>query len=149
MVTGSGRPASCARSSSREFTDICGSSATDRDLDASAAAALVAAVENYRATTCVGLLAVGHDHILLNRWCDRTVRWEASRREAPPSPRSGSAWSGAALSVTGSYSADGTTWTTVGTATLTGANSTLDAGVFSTAHAGSIGTASFSQFSVS
>ncbi|MDX3697657.1 hypothetical protein PV726_47295 [Streptomyces europaeiscabiei] len=38
-------------------------------------------------------------------------------------------------SVTGSYSADGTTWTTVGTATLTGANSTLDAGMFSTAHA--------------
>ncbi|MBB6421114.1 DUF1349 domain-containing protein, partial [Streptomyces sp. AK010] len=52
-------------------------------------------------------------------------------------------------SVTGSYSADGTTWTTVGTATLTGANSTLDAGMFSTAHAGSIGTASFGQFSVS
>jgi regulation of enolase protein 1 (concanavalin A-like superfamily) len=52
-------------------------------------------------------------------------------------------------SVTGSYSADGTTWTTVGTATLTGANSTLDAGMFSTAHAGSIGTATFSRFSVS
>ncbi|MEW2121456.1 DUF1349 domain-containing protein [Streptomyces sp. NPDC005474] len=52
-------------------------------------------------------------------------------------------------SVTGSYSANGTTWTTVGTATLTGANSTLDAGMFSTAHAGSIGTATFSQFSVS
>ncbi|MEU1321109.1 DUF1349 domain-containing protein [Streptomyces tibetensis] len=51
-------------------------------------------------------------------------------------------------SVTGSYSANGTTWTTVGTATLTGANSTLDAGMFSTAHAGSIGTATFSQFSV-
>ena len=48
-----------------------------------------------------------------------------------------------------SGSADGTTWTTVGTATLTGANSTLDAGMFSTAHAGSIGTANFSQFSVS
>jgi regulation of enolase protein 1 (concanavalin A-like superfamily) len=52
-------------------------------------------------------------------------------------------------SVTGSYSADGTTWTTVGTATPTGANSTLDAGMFSTAHAGTIGTANFSQFSVS
>ncbi|MDX3129752.1 DUF1349 domain-containing protein [Streptomyces europaeiscabiei] len=52
-------------------------------------------------------------------------------------------------SVTGSYSADGTTWTTVGTATPTGANSTLDAGMFSTAHAGSTGTASFTQFSVS
>jgi regulation of enolase protein 1 (concanavalin A-like superfamily) len=52
-------------------------------------------------------------------------------------------------SVTGSYSADGTTWTTVGTATLTGANSTEDAGMFSTAHAGTIGTTNFSQFSVS
>jgi regulation of enolase protein 1 (concanavalin A-like superfamily) len=52
-------------------------------------------------------------------------------------------------SVTGSYSADGTTWTTVGTATPTGANSTLDVGMFSTAHAGTIGTANFSQFSVS
>lgn len=52
-------------------------------------------------------------------------------------------------SVTGSYSADGATWTTVGTASLTGANSTLDAGMFSTAHAGTIGTANFSQFSVS
>ncbi|SFO09392.1 Right handed beta helix region [Streptomyces sp. cf124] len=52
-------------------------------------------------------------------------------------------------SVTGSYSADGTTWTTVGTATLTGANSTEDAGMFFTAHAGSTGTASFTQFSVS
>ncbi|MFJ4817218.1 DUF1349 domain-containing protein [Streptomyces sp. NPDC088801] len=52
-------------------------------------------------------------------------------------------------SVTGSYSADGTTWTTVGTATLTGASSTLDAGMFSTAHAGTIGTAAFGQFSVS
>ncbi|KUN72518.1 hypothetical protein AQJ46_11810 [Streptomyces canus] len=52
-------------------------------------------------------------------------------------------------SVTGSYSADGTTWTTVGTATLTGANSTEDAGMFSTAHGGTIGTANFSQFSVS
>jgi hypothetical protein len=52
-------------------------------------------------------------------------------------------------SVTGSYSADGTTWTAVGTATLTGANSTLDAGMFSTAHGGTIGTANFSQFSVS
>jgi regulation of enolase protein 1 (concanavalin A-like superfamily) len=52
-------------------------------------------------------------------------------------------------SVTGSYSADGATWTTVGTATLTGASSTLDAGMFSTAHAGNMGTANFSQFSVS
>ncbi|MEU3342368.1 hypothetical protein [Streptomyces sp. NPDC006668] len=37
-------------------------------------------------------------------------------------------------SVTGSYSANGTTRTTVGTATLTGANSTEDAGMFFTAH---------------
>ncbi|MFD4506605.1 DUF1349 domain-containing protein [Streptomyces sp. NPDC058457] len=51
-------------------------------------------------------------------------------------------------SVTGSYSANGTTWTTVGTATLTGANSSEDAGVFFTAHGGSPGTASFSQFAV-
>ncbi|WP_225102823.1 DUF1349 domain-containing protein [Streptomyces sp. CoH27] len=52
-------------------------------------------------------------------------------------------------SVTGSYSTDGTTWTTVGTATLTGANSSLDAGTFFTAHAPTPGTASFSQFSIS
>ncbi|MFF5139239.1 DUF1349 domain-containing protein [Streptomyces sp. NPDC013157] len=52
-------------------------------------------------------------------------------------------------SVTGSYSANGTTWTTVGTATLTGANSTEDAGVFFTAHGAAPGTAKFSQFSVS
>ncbi|MGW1563845.1 DUF1349 domain-containing protein [Streptomyces sp. NPDC002144] len=37
-------------------------------------------------------------------------------------------------SVTGSYFANGTTRTTVGTATLTGANSTEDAGMFFTAH---------------
>jgi len=52
-------------------------------------------------------------------------------------------------SITGSHSANGTTWTTVGTVTLTGANSTEDAGMFSTAHAGTPGTASFSQFSIS
>ncbi|KUO10249.1 ABC transporter ATP-binding protein [Streptomyces sp. DSM 15324] len=46
-------------------------------LDASTAAALVTAVEDYRASTGAGLLAVGHDHMLLNRWCDRTVRWES------------------------------------------------------------------------
>ncbi|WP_062027985.1 right-handed parallel beta-helix repeat-containing protein [Streptomyces griseorubiginosus] len=51
-------------------------------------------------------------------------------------------------SVTGSYSTDGTTWTTVGTATLTGANSSLDAGTFFTAHGPTPGTASFSQFSI-
>ncbi|MEV5430570.1 ATP-binding cassette domain-containing protein [Streptomyces sp. NPDC052701] len=48
-------------------------------LDASTAAALVAAVEDYRATTGAGLLAVGHDRTLLQRWCDRTVHWEECR----------------------------------------------------------------------
>ncbi|MFF0889307.1 ABC transporter ATP-binding protein [Streptomyces sp. NPDC003456] len=44
-------------------------------LDASTAAALVAAVEDYRAATGAALLAVGHDRTLLRRWCDRTVHW--------------------------------------------------------------------------
>lgn len=44
-------------------------------LDASTAAALVAAVEDYRAATGAALLAVGHDRVLLERWCDRTVHW--------------------------------------------------------------------------
>ncbi|MGW0142065.1 ABC transporter ATP-binding protein [Streptomyces calvus] len=46
-------------------------------LDASTTAALVAVVEDYRASTGAGLLAVGHDRTLLNRWCDRTVHWDA------------------------------------------------------------------------
>jgi peptide/nickel transport system ATP-binding protein len=46
-------------------------------LDASTAAALVTAVEDYRAATGAALLAVGHDRTLLERWCDRTVHWEA------------------------------------------------------------------------
>ncbi|MFJ7337505.1 ABC transporter ATP-binding protein [Streptomyces sp. NPDC101116] len=46
-------------------------------LDASTAAALVAAVEDYRASTGAALLAVGHDRTLLERWCDRTVHWDA------------------------------------------------------------------------
>jgi peptide/nickel transport system ATP-binding protein len=46
-------------------------------LDASTAAALVAAVESYRASTGAALLAVGHDRTLLERWCDRTVHWDA------------------------------------------------------------------------
>ncbi|GGX07111.1 ABC transporter ATP-binding protein [Streptomyces lomondensis] len=46
-------------------------------LDASTAAALVAAVEDYRAATGAALLAVGHDRTLLERWCDRTVHWES------------------------------------------------------------------------
>lgn len=45
-------------------------------LDASTTAALVAAVEAYRAETGAGLLAVGHDRVLLRRWCDRTVEWK-------------------------------------------------------------------------
>ncbi|MFJ4013012.1 ABC transporter ATP-binding protein [Streptomyces sp. NPDC090026] len=45
-------------------------------LDASTAAALVAAVESYRAADGAGLLAVGHDRVLLGRWCDRTAEWE-------------------------------------------------------------------------
>ncbi|AGJ52718.1 MULTISPECIES: ABC transporter ATP-binding protein [Streptomyces] len=45
-------------------------------LDASTTAALVAAVEEYRSATGAGLLAVGHDQVLLGRWCDRTVSWE-------------------------------------------------------------------------
>ncbi|MEV8533392.1 ATP-binding cassette domain-containing protein [Streptomyces sp. NPDC051211] len=44
-------------------------------LDASTTAALVGVVEEYRAETGAGLLAVGHDPVLLDRWCDRTVRW--------------------------------------------------------------------------
>ncbi|MFB7573762.1 ABC transporter ATP-binding protein [Streptomyces sp. NPDC093064] len=44
-------------------------------LDASTTAALVAVVEDYRAATGAGLLAVGHDRTLLHRWCDRTVHW--------------------------------------------------------------------------
>ncbi|MFE0700680.1 ABC transporter ATP-binding protein [Streptomyces sp. NPDC058872] len=44
-------------------------------LDASTTASLVAVVEGYRADTGAGLLAVGHDRVLLERWCDRTVQW--------------------------------------------------------------------------
>ncbi|WAX77382.1 ABC transporter ATP-binding protein [Streptomyces sp. KMM 9044] len=44
-------------------------------LDASTTAALVAVVESYRTETGAGLLAVGHDHVLLDHWCDRTVHW--------------------------------------------------------------------------
>ncbi|QNP74263.1 ATP-binding cassette domain-containing protein [Streptomyces roseirectus] len=44
-------------------------------LDASTTAALVRAVEGYRCATGAGLLAVGHDRVLLERWCDRTVHW--------------------------------------------------------------------------
>ncbi|ATL25798.1 ABC transporter ATP-binding protein [Streptomyces formicae] len=44
-------------------------------LDASTTAALVHAVEAYRAESGAGLLAVGHDRVLLERWCGRTVQW--------------------------------------------------------------------------
>ncbi|PRH78839.1 ABC transporter ATP-binding protein [Streptomyces solincola] len=44
-------------------------------LDASTTAALVAAVEEYRTAHGAGLLAVGHDRVLLERWCDRTLEW--------------------------------------------------------------------------
>ncbi|MER5475896.1 ATP-binding cassette domain-containing protein [Streptomyces sp. NPDC002734] len=46
-------------------------------LDASTTAALVSAVETYRRTTGATLLAVGHDSVLLDRWCDRLVPWSA------------------------------------------------------------------------
>ncbi|MEV5271461.1 ABC transporter ATP-binding protein [Streptomyces werraensis] len=46
-------------------------------LDASTTAALVRVVEDYRASTGAGLLSVGHDRTLLNRWCDRMLPWEA------------------------------------------------------------------------
>ncbi|MFF7728974.1 ABC transporter ATP-binding protein [Streptomyces sp. NPDC008001] len=44
-------------------------------LDASTAAALVAVVEDYRVEGGAGLLAVGHDRVLLDRWCDETTHW--------------------------------------------------------------------------
>ncbi|MEU3298856.1 ATP-binding cassette domain-containing protein [Streptomyces sp. NPDC006678] len=44
-------------------------------LDASTTAALVGVVEDYRTATGAGLLAVGHDRTLLERWCDRTADW--------------------------------------------------------------------------
>ncbi|MBV1942229.1 ATP-binding cassette domain-containing protein [Streptomyces sp. BV286] len=44
-------------------------------LDASTTAALVGVVEAYRRESGAGLLAVGHDRVLLERWCDRTVGW--------------------------------------------------------------------------
>ncbi|NEC14340.1 ATP-binding cassette domain-containing protein [Streptomyces sp. SID8014] len=44
-------------------------------LDASTTAALVGVVEAYRRETGAGLLAVGHDRVLLDRWCDRTTDW--------------------------------------------------------------------------
>ncbi|MGW5638564.1 ABC transporter ATP-binding protein [Streptomyces sp. NPDC003832] len=56
-------------------------------LDASTTAALVAAVEKYRAATGAGLLAVGHDRTLLTRWCDRVVHWESAVRDRKSADR--------------------------------------------------------------
>ncbi|MEU3915286.1 ATP-binding cassette domain-containing protein [Streptomyces sp. NPDC029721] len=44
-------------------------------LDASTTAALVGVVEEYRRETGAGLLAVGHDPVLLGRWCVSTANW--------------------------------------------------------------------------
>ncbi|CAL9637282.1 ABC transporter ATP-binding protein [Streptomyces sp. enrichment culture] len=52
-------------------------------LDASTTAALVTVVEDYRRTTGAGLLTVGHDRVLLERWCDRTLDWATLAQEAP------------------------------------------------------------------
>ncbi|MGW4031730.1 ABC transporter ATP-binding protein [Streptomyces sp. NPDC004838] len=52
-------------------------------LDASTTAALVAVVETYRRDHGAGLLAVGHDDVLLKRWCDRTVHWPEVSRPGP------------------------------------------------------------------
>ncbi|GGU47551.1 ABC transporter ATP-binding protein [Streptomyces lavendofoliae] len=51
-------------------------------LDASTTAALVAVVEAYRRERGAGLLVVGHDRVLLERWCDRTEEW-ADRVRTP------------------------------------------------------------------
>ncbi|MEG3626728.1 ABC transporter ATP-binding protein [Streptomyces poriticola] len=52
-------------------------------LDASTTAALVRAVEDYRSATGAGLLAVGHDRTLLDRWCDRTVDFTSLSTAVP------------------------------------------------------------------
>jgi regulation of enolase protein 1 (concanavalin A-like superfamily) len=53
------------------------------------------------------------------------------------------------ISITGSYSTDDSTWTTVATETLTGANSTEDVGMFATSFdSGTMGQAGFSNFTV-
>jgi regulation of enolase protein 1 (concanavalin A-like superfamily) len=52
--------------------------------------------------------------------------------------------------ITGEYSTNDSTWTTVGTATLTGSDTTEDVGMFSVSHdAGILGQATFSSFSTS
>ncbi|MER5198931.1 ABC transporter ATP-binding protein [Streptomyces sp. NPDC002755] len=52
-------------------------------LDASTTAALVTVVEDYRRATGAGLLAVGHDRVLLHRWCDRTIDWDTTFEKTP------------------------------------------------------------------
>jgi hypothetical protein len=53
-------------------------------------------------------------------------------------------------SIHGYYSTNGTTWTSVGTATCSGANSTEDVGLFATSYATNVtGQATFSNFSIS
>ncbi|WP_049579411.1 ABC transporter ATP-binding protein [Streptomyces sp. SBT349] len=47
-------------------------------LDASTTAALVALVEDYRREHGAALLAVGHDRVLLRRWCERVVDFPAA-----------------------------------------------------------------------
>ncbi|CAM5357438.1 ABC transporter ATP-binding protein [Streptomyces pilosus] len=55
-------------------------------LDASTTAALVRVVEDYRTATGAGLLAVGHDQTLIDRWCDRTVHWDTVTPAAAKTP---------------------------------------------------------------
>ncbi|QES40053.1 ABC transporter ATP-binding protein [Streptomyces venezuelae] len=52
-------------------------------LDASTTAALVHVVEEYRTEHDAGLLAVGHDRVLLERWCDRTTHWDELTARRP------------------------------------------------------------------
>ncbi|GHF29611.1 ABC transporter ATP-binding protein [Streptomyces mashuensis] len=56
-------------------------------LDASTTAALVGVLEAYRAETGAAVLAVSHDPVLLNRWCDRVVRWDDITRGTTASDR--------------------------------------------------------------
>lgn len=53
-------------------------------VDAATTAALVAAVEDHRAATGASLLAVGHDPVLLDRWCNRTLHWDDVTGRTPP-----------------------------------------------------------------
>ncbi|GAB3141894.1 ATP-binding cassette domain-containing protein [Micromonospora sonneratiae] len=46
-------------------------------LDASTQAHLVRAVEEYRRESGAGVLAISHDQVLLDRWADHTVTWDA------------------------------------------------------------------------